>query len=44
MPGEQRVRELRQDGVVVADDAFDERTVLAQGAYRVGAYLFLDGT
>ena len=44
MAGEQRVRELREHGVVVADDAVDERSLLGQGSHRVGAHLFLDGT
>ena len=44
MAGEQRVRELRQDGVFVADDAVDERTLLGERAHRVRAQLFLDGT
>ena len=42
--GEQRVRQLRKHGVVVADHAFDERTFLGEGAYRVRTNLFLDGT
>ena len=42
MAGEQRVRELRQHGVLVADDAVDERFARRQLAHRVGADLFLD--
>ena len=44
MPGEQRVRELRQHGVVVADDTVDERALLRERPHRVRADLFLDGT
>ena len=40
--GEQRVGELRDDGVVVADHAVDERLALGEGARRVGADLVLD--
>ena len=40
--GEQRVRELRQHGVFVADDAVDERFARRQLAHRVRADLFLD--
>ena len=43
-PGEQRVRELREHGVVVTDDTVDERPLLREGAHRVRADLFLDGT
>ena len=44
VPGEQRVRELREHGVLVTDDAFDERPLLGEGSHRVRADLFLDGT
>ena len=40
--GEQRVGELRDNGVVVADDTFDERFAGSECAHRVGADLFLD--
>ena len=40
--GEQRVRELRHDGVLVTDDAVDERLAREQLAHRVGAELLLD--
>ncbi len=42
--GEERVRQLRQDRVVVADDAVDERSLLREHSHRVRAYLFFDGT
>ena len=42
-PGEQRVRELRQHGVLVADDALDQRLAArATLAHGVGADLLLD--
>ena len=44
MAGEQRVRELRHDGVVVTDDAVDERLAGRERTHGVGADLFLDGT
>ncbi len=43
--GEQRVRELREHGVLVTDDTVDERSLLRQQlAHGVRAHLFLDGT
>ena len=40
--GDERVLELGQDGVLVADDAFDERTSLGDARQRVGPHLLLD--
>ena len=40
--GEQRVLELRDDGVLVADDAVDERLALRRSRDRVRPHLFLD--
>ena len=40
--GEQRVGELRDDGVVVTDHAVDERFALREHAHGVGTELFLD--
>jgi hypothetical protein len=40
--GEQRVRELRNDGVVVTDHSGDERLALREHSHRVGTELFLD--
>ena len=42
MAGEQRVLELRQDGVLVADHAVDERLARRDPGDGVGAHLFLD--
>ena len=41
--GEQGVLELRQDGVLVADHALDQRPALADPRQRVRAHLFLHG-
>ncbi len=41
---EQRVRELRENGVLVSDDTVDERPLLGEGPHCVRANLFLDGT
>ena len=41
--GDQRVLELREDGVLVADHAVDELLALGDPRDRVGAHLFFDG-
>ena len=41
---EERVLELRQDGVVVADDAVDDGLALRDARHRVVAHLLLDGS
>ena len=41
--GDQRVLELREDGVLVADHAVDELLALRDPRDRVGAHLFFDG-
>ena len=43
LSGQDRVLELRQDGVVVAEDAGKERLPLADALQQVGAQLLLDG-
>ena len=41
--GDERVLELREDRLLVADDAFDELASLGDAYQRVLAHLFLDG-
>src|SRR5262249_36064630 len=42
VPGDERVLELRQDGVLVADDPVDELLALRDARDRVAAHLLLD--
>src|SRR5437867_6360352 len=44
MPGEDGVYNLRNDAVVVADDAREDRGLRAQLAYQVGPHFLFDGS